>query len=753
MDLTNSATFLPLLAAGSYIILLVVLLTRQQRQGGQISWLSRFLAISIVWQLAWLPSPLHDWAPNLPAVILLVGTLALGMTTAVYVDWPRHRQWLYLGGVTVIALFVADLIWPAPLTDLPQPLPAAISLGGALAPLLWLILSGTLLVTTWRNYQANRMPWHANRLLYWAVTLLITFTGELLLFLHEPSLIIAGQATRLFGAVGLAYGVSSHRLFDVRSRLRLGLSLLLMTAVASILSAAALLLVIQLIADLELTQQIVFLVGVAAVGFLLYQPFRQQAERIIRRFVALEAFDTGAIIRAYSEAISQTLDVEQLSLLIIGTLSEMLETSRGALYLLTEVDGRYEIEPIPAMGRISRRKVQFERDSLLFESLTRLRQPLLQYEVDFNPEFADLPDAERQWLQEQEMDVFVPVQTGQRLTSLIALGPKSSGNPLRPNELELVQMLADQTIIALQNARLYSELGAHNEQIRQLNTDLRLQNQRLEIMDKVKSDFITIASHELRTPLTQVKGYTDILAAMNEETSLPPEQAREIIGHINRGAAQLEHVISAMLDASQIDVNAMRLTFVETRMDTIIRLAVEPLSRAIRQRRLNLLVEGVKELPTIRADFKRLVQAFSNLIGNAVKYTPDGGTVNITAIQAVSDDPEAGYVEIVIADTGIGIDSKYHELIFEKFFRVGDPQLHSTSSTKFKGAGPGLGLPIARGVVEAHGGRIWVESEGEDEKRLPGSRFGVILPIVPPQAKVSAPPPADKSERPPWLIG
>ena len=101
----------------------------------------------------------------------------------------------------------------------------------------------------------------------------------------------------------------------------------------------------------------------------------------------------------------------------------------------------------------------------------------------------------------------------------------------------------------------------------------------------------------------------------------------------------------------------------------------------------------------------------------------------------------------MISDTGIGIDEAFHDLIFEKFFRVGDPQLHSTGSTKFKGAGPGLGLPIAKGVIEAHDGRIWVESDGEDEERLPGSRFHILLPLHPPTAEAESDDTENKSAK------
>jgi signal transduction histidine kinase len=135
----------------------------------------------------------------------------------------------------------------------------------------------------------------------------------------------------------------------------------------------------------------------------------------------------------------------------------------------------------------------------------------------------------------------------------------------------------------------------------------------------------------------------------------------------------------------------------------------------------------------MQADEQRLVQAFGQLMSNAIKYTPDGGKIEISARPLPPEDNlPTPQIEVVFADSGIGIDPQYHVLIFDKFYRIGSASQHSTSTTKFMGAGPGLGLPIAKGVVERHGGKIWVESAGCDMEKLPGSRFHVILPIKPP---------------------
>jgi len=129
---------------------------------------------------------------------------------------------------------------------------------------------------------------------------------------------------------------------------------------------------------------------------------------------------------------------------------------------------------------------------------------------------------------------------------------------------------------------------------------------------------------------------------------------------------------------------------------------------------------------------QRLVQAFRNIVLNAIKYTPDGGRIDISAKAQQNEKTKQDEVVISIKDTGIGIDPKYHELIFEKFFRIADPGLHSTGATKFMGAGPGLGLTIARGMVEGHGGKIWVESPSYDPEKLPGTTVNILLPVNPP---------------------
>lgn len=272
-------------------------------------------------------------------------------------------------------------------------------------------------------------------------------------------------------------------------------------------------------------------------------------------------------------------------------------------------------------------------------------------------------------------------------------------------------------------------------QIQQVSDELSRAQGNLEQLEKTKSDFIAVAAHELRTPLTIIEGY----ASMLKETVPPLVDGSSSPGEIylkgiNGGTRRLREIVNDMIDVSVIDNNMLSLNFQPIWINRLFDVAKQDVTEHIRERNLTLSVKafpGSNEMTF--GDGERLLQAFRNVITNAIKYTPDRGTI------VVDGRLLPGFVEITVTDTGIGIAPEFHTRIFEKFGRLGDVSLHSTGKTKFKGGGPGLGLPITKGVIEAHGGAIWVESEGYDEVRCPGSTFHILLPIrkTPPDVKAA----------------
>ncbi len=284
------------------------------------------------------------------------------------------------------------------------------------------------------------------------------------------------------------------------------------------------------------------------------------------------------------------------------------------------------------------------------------------------------------------------------------------------------------------------ELMRLNNQLARVNKDLEQAKEQIERLDLVKTDFITIASHELRTPLAQMRGYTDIIDALNDSGVLDPERLSGLAGNLRKATERMEELIGAMLDTSQIDVNAMDLRYTPATIETVVRMAIDPLTDAIRERKIMLRASGLGGLPSLQGDMQRLVQAFRNVIVNAVKFTPDGGRIDIMGSLMADTTPKSGdnadnsgqCIHVIIRDTGVGIADENLELIFHKFYRAYDPVRHSTGAYKFMGAGPGLGLTIARGIIAGHGGRIWAESPGNDMNTMPGSSFHIIVPINPP---------------------
>lgn len=246
--------------------------------------------------------------------------------------------------------------------------------------------------------------------------------------------------------------------------------------------------------------------------------------------------------------------------------------------------------------------------------------------------------------------------------------------------------------------------------------------QTLEKLDRSKSNFISVAAHELKTPLTLIEGYAAMMRDLVFQNG--NNQIDILLSGINTGISRLREIIDDMIDVSLIDNDLLSLNLQPIMVSQILLLLQHELESVIQERYQKLEISNFPGSETwIYADAERLYQALKNVISNAIKFTPDKGTITIDGRSL------PGFIEIAIADTGIGISAENQSRIFEKFGQTERVNLHSSGKTKFKGGGPGLGLPITRGIIEAHGGTIWVESPGYDEKNCPGSTFHILLPV------------------------
>lgn len=260
--------------------------------------------------------------------------------------------------------------------------------------------------------------------------------------------------------------------------------------------------------------------------------------------------------------------------------------------------------------------------------------------------------------------------------------------------------------------------------------DLQKTNKVLRQLDRNKLEFILIAAHELRTPLTVLNGYVNVLRSFPEINS--NAAVAEVAEGIMKGTNRMHKVVNMMLDLTRIGSETWKMASVPVPLSRIIEDLVRDFTQAAEERSIQITVMYADDTLEIKGDPEMIQKALYQLIVNAIKYTPDGGKIMITTRSTVMED-NSPCVEIAVRDRGIGLDAEHHDLIFEKFYQVGDVALHSSGKTTFKGGGPGLGLALVRGVARAHGGKVWVESAGHDEVNFTGSTFYLQLPLVPPQ--------------------
>jgi len=265
------------------------------------------------------------------------------------------------------------------------------------------------------------------------------------------------------------------------------------------------------------------------------------------------------------------------------------------------------------------------------------------------------------------------------------------------------------------------------EELEHKVADLKVAYDRLKHFEEAKSNFISVASHELRTPLTVIHSYTQMLQMLPALKS--DETAKELLAGVAKGAARLKEIMDDMVSVIRVELVNKDFKYAPVSVRNIINTVEAEQLPMAGERHITIETDVARDLPIINGDVDQLHSALTRIVGNAIKYTPDGGriTINARLLPKTTDDNQT-FVQIVVADTGVGIALDKQKLIFETFSTAENVALHSTSKTQFMGGGAGLGLTIARGVIESHNGRIWVESSGYDSKNLPGSKFFIILP-------------------------
>ena len=252
----------------------------------------------------------------------------------------------------------------------------------------------------------------------------------------------------------------------------------------------------------------------------------------------------------------------------------------------------------------------------------------------------------------------------------------------------------------MENARLFEKTWQAQQELEKKVTErtkeLTKALEEVKKTSKRKTDFVSSVSHELRTPLTSIKGYAAILLTGKLGELLP--EVRQRLERINRHSDELGHIVNDLLDISRIESGRIIMNLASCDLMQIIEKTGDLLSGQFNEENINFNVKISPDASKVLIDKTQIERVFINLLGNAIKFTPRDGKINITT--QIKDE----MVQVDISDTGCGIPTEMQKDIFEEFFRV-----DNTINQEVKGTG--LGLTLVKGIIEAHQGKIWVESK------------------------------------------
>ena len=394
-----------------------------------------------------------------------------------------------------------------------------------------------------------------------------------------------------------------------------------------------------------------------------------------------------------SQVVSSTLDLEIVLTSIVRHAVQLSKTDAGTIYEFDEAEQVF----VPRINYgVSAELIEALRKSKLrVGDQTVLGQSAFKRAPEQVPDLANVSDYPLPYIQQEGYRALLamPLLREERLIGGLVVRRKGAGEFSAP-VVELLQTFAAQSVLAIHNARLFREIEEKGRE--------------LEIANKHKSEFLASMSHELRTPLNAILGYTELI--LDSIYGDVPEKIKEVLGRLEKSGRHLLSLINDVLDLSKIEAGRLTLSLNEYSMGEVIQTVFTSVEALAMEKKLGLKVKVPKDLTTGKGDEQRIAQVLLNLLGNAIKFTEDG-EVRVEASVA------NGMFLVSVSDTGPGLSEADQKKIFEEFHQA------DGSSTRAKG-GSGLGLTIARKIVEMHGGRIWVESTlGK------GSTFRFTLPI------------------------
>lgn len=391
-----------------------------------------------------------------------------------------------------------------------------------------------------------------------------------------------------------------------------------------------------------------------------------------------------------SVTLNSTLDLEELLQLITATATEALNCEAASILLYDEKSPRLYFAAATGSNPAKLAEIPVPIDNSLAGTIFRTNQPLILNNVDEDPRHY-APVAEHIDIKIKTL-LGVPMPIKDQTMGVLEAVNKREGN-FNESDLAVLSVIAAHAAIAINNARLFKARQQALEKVRGMN--------------EIKNNFLALASHELRTPLGIIIGYATFLQNGSDKES------NEHAGHVLGAASQMRSLLDQMNNLTMLQSDEMILRKMKIPVQDVLNFALDEIKYTAARRGLQLVLAFREEPITVNVDPEKTTLALVNLLNNAIRFSPEKSEITLGAVE------QGKQVMIWVQDRGEGIAVDKLQKVFEEFYQIEPP------NTRHHG-GLGIGLTIAKGIIEAQGGTIWAESEGKGR----GSTFKVLLPAT-----------------------
>jgi signal transduction histidine kinase len=502
--------------------------------------------------------------------------------------------------------------------------------------------------------------------------------------------------TLAFASV-IAYAIVRHGFFEIKAIVARSVAYVLLVGFFSALYGVTIYAITTIFYDeagIPDSLFVVFTVLAVLFGFT-FSPLKQVFDRFSNKVFYRDAYDPQVVLNHLSELLAQTIRLDE----IMTRSSQIIQSSVRPEHMTFLVLDKGEVYRQESLGH----SVKVEKLNSVLGKATSQQTFAIDLDV------GNL----KQVLNSQDIEAVIKLTTQDELVGYLLLGSKKSGNMFSAQDRRLLNIIANELSIAVQNARNFEQIQEFNltlqKKIEDATHKLRNTNEKLKALDEAKDEFISMASHQLRTPLTSVKGYVSMVLE-GDAGKITPRQ-EELLKSAFTSSQRMVYLISDLLNVSRLRTGKFVIEAKEIYMPDVVEGEVKQLEESAKNRKLKLVYKKPKNFPMVSLDETKIRQVIMNFADNAIYYTPAGGVIKIIL------EHDKNSITYKVVDNGIGVPKEDAHKLFTKFYRAGNAK-------KARPDGTGLGLFMAKKVVVAQGGAILFSSTPGK-----GSTFGFTFPL------------------------